>query len=241
MSLCIEEITMPQFCEGLTKTRTVILPYGSVEEHGSHLPLSTDTLHIYDVAKAVSVKRPVFVAPPIHYGLCRSTAKHPGTITITGDTLRRLTIDVVTSMYKQGLRHFILVSGHAGGTHMAYITDAGEELLLTCPESKIAVLSVFDLIAQAASEIVATPGDSHAGEVETSLVLHLRPAWVKGTDYADSPSFPKPFLVRNKTKYWQSGVWGDPSKAGERKGRQLFESAVAELTAVVDRIEHFEE
>ena len=239
--MILEEITMPQFFEGLNKTRTVIVPYGSVEEHGSHLPLSTDTVHIYEMAKAVSRKRPVFVALPIHYGLCRSTSKHPGTVSVTSDTLRRLTTDIVKSLHLQGMRNFVLVSGHAGNTHMATIINAGEELLDVCPDARIAVLSVFDLMDDFPHGLVETPEDSHAGEVETSAMLFLRPDWVCGTSPEDYPSFPKSILVRDKRRYWESGVWGDPSKASVEKGKRLFDLLVNNLIRLVDKLERFSE
>lgn len=232
---------MPEFAEGLKKTRTVVIPYGSVEEHGAHLPLSTDTVHIYEAAKAASLKRAFFVAPPIHYGLCRSSSGHPGTITIKGETLRKVTIDLVTSFYFQGLRNFILASGHAGGTHLAAITDAGEELLSILPEAKIAVLSILDLASNIPQGLVETVGDSHAGEVETSIMLYLRPEWVKGLSPEEYPTFPKPILVRNKKKFWLNGVWGNPSKASPEKGKKLFHLVSDELSKLVEKIEQFEE
>ncbi len=239
--MILEEITMSEFAEGLEKTRTVVIPYGSVEEHGFHLPLSTDTIHIYEIARAASVKKPFFVAPPVHYGLCRSTSGHPGTITIKGETLRKITRDIVISFYAQGLRNFILISGHAGGTHLAAITDAGEELLSICPEAKIAVLSILDLIGNVSQGLVETPGDSHAGEVETSIMLYLRPHWVKGLSPEEYPAFPKPILVRNKRKFWPNGVWGNPSKASPEKGKTLFRLVSDKLIEMVQTIEQFKE
>ncbi|MDD5450918.1 MAG: creatininase family protein [Desulfovibrionales bacterium] len=239
--MLLEELTMLEFVEGLKKTRTVVIPYGSVEEHGFHLPLSTDTVHIYETARAASSKRPLFVAPPIHYGLCRSTSGHPGTITIKAGTLRRLTIDIVTSLYSQGLRNFILISGHAGGTHLAAITDAGEELLSALPEANIAVLSILDLVGRAARGLVETAGDSHAGEVETSVMLYLRPEWVKGTSPEEYPAFPNLILVRNKRKFWPNGVWGNPARANTEKGKKLLYAAADELVNLAERIEQFRE
>ena len=125
-SLLIENITMPEFEEGLKKTRTVIIPVGSVEEHGPHLPLSTDTMQAYEVAVETSKKVPVFVAPPIHYGVCRSTSQHPGTISITTTTLKSLIKDISVSFSKQGLKNFLIVSGHAGGTHTSALVDVCE-------------------------------------------------------------------------------------------------------------------
>src|SRR6266568_8016814 len=127
--MLIEEMTMAEFAEGLARTRTVYIPFGSVEEHGNHLPLSTDTIQAYEVGKAVACKIPLFVAPPVHYGCCRSTACHPGTISITTGTLKSLLKDIVRSCRTQGLRNFIVLTGHAGGTHRMALQDAGEELI----------------------------------------------------------------------------------------------------------------
>lgn len=76
--MIVEEITMPAFEAGLKQTRSAILPVGSVEEHGAHLPLGTDTVHVYELAKKTASLRPVFVLPPLWYGLCRSTSQHAG-------------------------------------------------------------------------------------------------------------------------------------------------------------------
>ena len=239
--MILEELTMPAFIEGLTRTRTIIVPFGAVEEHGQHLPLGTDTIHAYELSKKISKHRPLFVAPPVWYGLCRSTSQHAGTITISGDTLRRLTVELVTSLYKQGLRNFVLLSGHAGGTHMAALTDAGEAILSNLEKSRVAVLSILDLIAEIPEGIVETKNDSHAGEVETSLMLHLRPAHIDGTSPEEYPSFPTPILARDKKRFWHGGVWGDPSKASLEKGKTLLQKEVEVLLRLVNRIESFED
>ena len=238
--MILEELTMPAFIEGLTKIRTIIVPFGVVEEHGQHLPLGTDTIHAYELAKETSKHRPLFVAPPVWYGLCRSTNQHAGTITISGDTLKRLTVELATSLYNQGLRNFVLLSGHAGGTHMAALTDAGETILSNLEESRVAVLSILDLIAEIPDGIVETENDSHAGEVETSLMLHLRPAHIDGTSPEEYPSFPTPILVRDKKRFWPGGVWGDPSKASLEKGKTLLQKEVEVLLRLVNRIEAFD-
>jgi creatinine amidohydrolase len=238
--MILEELTMPAFIKALTKTRTIIVPFGAVEEHGQHLPLGTDTIHSYELAKETSKYRPIFVAPPVWYGLCRSTNQHAGTITISGDTLKSLAVELSTSLYNQGLRNFILLSGHAGGTHMAALTDAGEEILSNLEKSRVAVLSILDLIAEIRDGTVETQNDSHAGEVETSLMLHLRPAYINGTSPEEYPSFPTPILARDKRKFWPGGVWGDPSKASLEKGKTLLQKEVEALLSLVNRIESFD-
>ena len=80
--MIIEEMTSQEFLTGLTKTQTVLIPVGATEGHGAHLPLGTDSFQAIDVCRALSERRPVFVAPPILYGVCRSTSQHPGTLSL---------------------------------------------------------------------------------------------------------------------------------------------------------------
>jgi len=235
--MLLDELTMPAFEEGLQKTRTVLIPFGSVEEHGQHLPLGTDTFQAADVCRKLAERRPVFVAPAIFYGVCRSTGDHPGTLSIRTETLKALTLDIVHSLYQQGLRNVVLLSGHAGGTHNATLLDAGECLLKELPELRIAVASEYALAYEAGKGLVETPGDCHAGEIETSRMLATRPHLVHGSSPAEMSNFPQFILVRDKRRYWPGGVGGDPARASAEKGRQLEELVVTELEKLVSELE----
>jgi creatinine amidohydrolase len=239
--MVLEDITMQEFEQGLKITQTVLIPFGSTEEHGSHLPLSTDTLQAHEVCKSASGIIPLFVAPPIHYGCCRSTSNHPGTISITTGTLKSLMKDIVRSLRRQGLRNFIILTGHAGGTHKMALVDAGEELIEEFRDIRLAVLTEYDLAYKEGRELIETEGDSHAGEIETSRVMHLRPDLVKGSGNRAFPEFPQGILVRNKRRFWESGVWGDPSKASAEKGRRINALVVTKLVEFVRVLEGFEE
>jgi creatinine amidohydrolase len=233
----VEELTMTEFEAGLGRTRTVLLPFGSVEEHGPHLPLSTDTIEAYEVCKKAAQQLPLFVAPPINYGNCRSTACHPGTISISTGTLRALFIDIVTSLRSQGLRYFVALTGHAGGAHKAALQDAGEELIGRYNDIFIAVVSEYDLANEEGRGLIETAGDSHAGEIETSRILHSHPQLVKGSAPREFPAFPPGILVRDKRQYWPGGVWGDPGKATAEKGAKLEQLVVGRLIALVRDLE----
>jgi creatinine amidohydrolase len=236
----IEEMTMTEFAVGLQRTRSVLLPFGSVEEHGPHLPLSTDTFEAYEVCKRAARLMPLFVAPPVHYGNCRSTACHPGTISISTSTLRALFIDIVTALRSHGLRCFVALTGHAGGAHRMALQDAGEELIGRFDDIQIAVVTEYDLAKDEGRGLIETEGDAHAGEIETSRILHSHPRLVKGSAPREFPSFPPGILVRDKRRYWPGGVWGDPGKATAEKGARL-EGLVAErLTALVRELERMD-
>jgi creatinine amidohydrolase len=152
-----------------------------------------------------------------------------------------LLIDIVEALYRQGLRNFVVLSGHAGGTHNATLLDAGECLMPLLPEAKIAVVTEYDLAAEEGKGLIETVGDSHAGEIEASRMLATRPHLVKEGAVEDYPAFPKHILVRNKLHYWPSGVWGDPSKASAEKGREIEEIVVDALERLVVELEEFVE
>ena len=239
--MIIEKLTSQSFLEGLTKTETVLVPVGATEGHGAHLPLGTDSFQAIDVCQRLAERRSLFIAPPISYGVCRSTSQHPGTLSIRTETLKSLLMDVVEALYRQGLRNFVVLSGHAGGTHNAVLLDAGECLLSLLPEAKIAVVTEYDLAAEEGKGLIETVGDSHAGEIEASRMLATRPHLVKGGAVEAYPAFPKHILVRNKQAYWPSAVWGDPSKASAEKGRKIEEVVVNALERLVVELEEFVE
>lgn len=239
--MLIDELTMTEFCTGLTNTRTVLIPVGSVEEHGDHLPLATDTMQAVEVAKKAAQLVPLFVAPPINYGNCRSTSCHPGTISIRTATLKALVHDIVASLYVHGLRNFIILSGHAGGAHCLALQEVGEELLAALPESRVAVVTEYALAKEEGRALVETTNDAHAGEIETSRLLHSHPHLVKGAGCEEYPNFPTGILVRDKRKFWPGGIWGNPTKATAAKGREIEALVVAKIVELVEDIENFAE
>ena len=234
----IPEMTMEEFATGLKATRTVLIPYGSTEEHGRHLPLDTDTLQALEVGLKTAARKDLFVTAPIHYGVCRSSRNHPGTLGIRSETLKALTSDLVSSLYRQGLRNFVLLSGHAGGTHMMALTDSGETLLDEYHDLEIAVVCEYELVRHCANDLILTSGDSHAGEIETSRILSSHPYLVKGTDREEYPDFPFGILVRDKRACWPGGVWGDPGQASAEKGAAIEERVVLRLVQLIEELEN---
>jgi creatinine amidohydrolase len=238
--MILEEMSMKEFEQKIKKHKTVIIPVGSLEAHGPHLPLGTDTIEVYEIAKQVARSTAVFVAPPLWYGVCRSTSKHPGTVGIRPDTLRQCIKDVVKSLYANGLRKFAIISGHASSLHLSALQEAGEALLEEMGSRvTIAVISAYDMAREAAAGVCETDDDSHAGEIETSLMLHLAAPLVKGRGREEYPSFPHPILTRNKQKYWKNAVWGNPAPASAPKGKFIAETLTDNLVRLVRQINTF--
>jgi creatinine amidohydrolase len=233
----LENITMYEFREYLKKTKTIVFPFGTIEEHGKHLPLNTDSLIILEVLKLVAKRKKFFLAPIIYYGVCTTTKDHPGTISITPETLRRLSLDLVMEAYKKGLRNFLLISGHGGSLHMSALKETAEILIEKLKGIKIAVFSPYDLLWKDLSEISETPNDSHAGELETSMMLYLSPKLVKGRSSEEYPKIPRPFVVKDKIKYWPGGVWGNPKKASAEKGKKAIKIIADKIVEILNTVE----
>lgn len=235
-----QDLTMPDFEAARELSRTVLLPVGSLEEHGPHLPLGTDLFHALELARRVAPATGALVAPPLFYGVCRSTREHPGTVSLSGDTLRTLVKDLGREFFRQGFANLVILSGHAGGTHMAALLEAGETLLEELPRARVAVVNVLDLLREVLGEnphLVRTKGDAHAGEVETALMLAAHPRLVKGTAPAEWPAFPKYILVRDKRRYWPGGVWGDPAPATAAQGEEILQAEARRLARVIAALE----
>lgn len=231
----LQELNMREFAQHRADTPTTILPCGAVEEHGPHLPLGLDAMHAWELARRTAELRPCLVAPPLFYGLCRSSAQHAGTVGITGDTLRALVFDVGRSLWGQGVRALCILTGHAGGTHQATLAEAGEALL-TATGLQVAVVCVLDLL-EGAAQLIQCPDDSHAGEVETSLAMHLWPGLVKGSAPEEYPTFDRFLLTRDKLGHWPGGVWGDPSLATPEKGAALLRAEAEALARVIEALD----
>ncbi len=235
--MILEEMTMEEFKAGILKTQTLAVPYGTLEAHGRHLPLNTDTLAMCRVLEEAARERNFFIAPPVHYGVCTSTGQHPGSIGITPPTLRRITTDIVQDAFSKGFRNILLISGHAGGAHVAAMKEAAEVLAATLPGITIAALSIYDVIWDELEELAETANDSHAGEMETSIILHLAPELVKGRSAEEYPSFNKPLIVADKQSQWPGAVWGNPGKATAEKGRELFNVMVRSTLEILKKME----
>jgi len=229
----LEEMSWPEIEAAQRETRTVILPVGATEEHGPHLPTITDTVQAIEVARAAARVRGVFLAPPLHYGVCRSTRGFPGTITVGHDALRGFVRDLLLSFVDSGFDKVLILTGHAGGQHMAALEEACQ-MAVQVRDFRVSLVSLFDLIDFSAVE---TPHDGHAGEVETSLMMVIRPDLVKGRPEKHFPVRPR-FLIEKDVKHLMgNGIMGNPEPATEKKGQQFFNMGLSGLMSALDELE----
>ncbi len=231
----LEEMSWPEIEAGLKETRTIILPVGATEEHGPHLPVFTDTIQALEVAREAALRKNVFLAPPLYYGVCRSTRGFPGTITVSHDALRFFVKELLISFCDSGFTKVLILTGHAGGQHMAALEEACQRAVEE-RDFRVSLVSLFDLIDPKAVE---TPGDGHSGEIETSMMMVIRGDLVKGKPAAHFPKRPR-FLIQKDVRHLMgNGVMGDPSRASEEKGRAFFEMAVQGVITALEELKSF--
>jgi creatinine amidohydrolase len=229
----LEEMSWPEIEAGLKQTRTVILPVGATEEHGPHLPTITDTIQAMEVARAVADKKNVFLAPPLHYGVCRSTRGFPGTITVSHDALRAFVKDLLISFTDSGFANVMILTGHAGGQHMAALEEACQ-MAVEERDFRVSLVSLFDFIDASA---VQTPHDGHAGEMETSLMMVIRNDLVKGKPAEHFPVRPRFLIMKNVRHLMGNGVMGNPEPATPEKGKAFFDMAVIGVMGALEELE----
>ncbi|GAB2961114.1 mycofactocin biosynthesis peptidyl-dipeptidase MftE [Streptomyces pseudoechinosporeus] len=202
----------------------VLVPLGSFEQHGPHLPLDTDT-RIADAVACGAARRlpgPVLVAPPVVYAASGEHQSFPGTVSIGNEALRFVLVELVRSLSLWSGR-VVFVNGHGGNVR--------------CLAEAVAQL------AEEGRDVVWVPcfpegGDAHAGHTETSLMLHLAPELVDMTRaHAGNPApiaeLMPSILAGGVGAVSPSGVLGDPTTATAEDGARLLDEMVAD---VADRL-----
>ena len=108
----LQEMKWKEAQEEINRTGIALIPVGSTEQHGYHMPLGSDTYCALEVARRTAQKEDAVVVPAIPYGISHCHMSFPGTITLRTDTLFRVVTDISESLYKHGIRKFILINGH---------------------------------------------------------------------------------------------------------------------------------
>jgi creatinine amidohydrolase len=251
-----DEMRWPEVEELLAEPHVVILPIGSTEQHGRHLPLNTDTMSAVYFAEQVANRVSneygirVVVAPTIPYGETGGTPPFsqplPGTISITGDTVLRLIEDVVRSLVTQGFKNILVLNGHLENTTL--IAVALRRVSLDFPDAGLYGVNWFHLASDAWNKIRkgSKAGAGHSCEKETSICLALQPQnvaldeIVKGARSFSLPDkyiFPMPagpvFFHSRVSGTRESGVMGDPSAATKEAGEKLIAAVLDALAEIV--------
>ncbi|MES2533451.1 MAG: creatininase family protein [Pseudomonadota bacterium] len=230
------------FDRAAAASTVVILPIGSTEQHGPHLPVEVDSLLVGEVAQRgaalatqASCPTPVLVLPTLWVSLAEHHMADAGSLTLDFETLLGFTRCIVRSLKRQGYRRILLLNGHGG--NMAALTLI-VDILTAELDVPVATATYWVVAASAFAEILeGQPNLLHACEAETSMVMHLRPDLVDAEAARTVTAPARGFLSVGGVHRWRpighwscSGVVGTPRLASAEKGSRLLHAAAIALS-----------
>lgn len=228
MSIPVFGMSDREFKSALKITKKAILPVGSLEQHGPHLPVSTDSIIAEYIARMVAERAGAFVLPVITYGVSYEH-KPMFNVSIRNSVLSEIISDACISLAENGIKRIVVLNGHHG--NMGALQYTSHELADKVPKDvHVYAIHYWHLLDHEFD---------HAGEVETSLVLAIAPELVSMKNA--EPNAKR--LSKSKVAYGAmtnhpgsfprltgNGVWGDPRKASAAKGEKWLELVVTKLT-----------
>ncbi len=216
-----------------------VLPVGALEQHGPHLPLSTDTLQADAVARRLAERIEAVLLPALPFGNTWSNDALPGTVSISADTVTALAADVAASLERAGYALLVIVNGDFG--NRLPLQRAAEQS--AARDGMPVVVLDYPGLVEIGDEVKdspwAAPGLCHADEIETSMILAVAPELVHSDRMEPAyPELPADFGLRQMAlaPLSPSGVFGDPRPATAEKGERIIDHVVAQSELVVRRV-----
>jgi creatinine amidohydrolase len=235
--------------------KVVIAPIGHTEQHGHHAPLSTDTLIIEAVGQgtAGAVPEQAVCLPVFPYGVSTHRRSFPGTFNVGGRTFEDFWLSVVDALVARGFSRFYLMSGHGGNSSFLVnvVKYAGEKYPnIFCATSFLYLSGPKGVAALEAQRLSPLGGMGHACELETSLILHLRPELihleraVDEMDFITTPSYYMDWIeggALTANPPWdddtRTGAYGAGSLGTAEKGAAWLKVAIEEKVDHVAEIQ----
>lgn len=228
------EMNLVEVREYLRKGDTVIVPIGTTEQHGPHLPYLTDMLIPLEVAKRAAKKMKALVASPLPYGLSQAHYGFPGIIWLSGKTLISVLEDVALSLAKTGFRRIIFVNGHYCNDQPLFVAITDVTASPELPKgTNVYGITYWNVMSpKMAEKYLSWKVGWHANIGETSAILaiddkivdmHRAPVeWPKVGEETATLN-----ISATQTGGWhlvsKTGIWGDARKASKKLGEQFLE------------------
>jgi len=203
----------------------VLLPVGSTEQHGPHLPLGTDHLIATAICREVSRRTGAPWYPAVPYGVSRHHMGFPGTVSLRTETMVRLLRDIHRSFLHHGAAATLAINGH-GGNEPALGTVAEEE-------ERFYWVSWWRL---APTDVLETDWGGHADELETSVMMYLYPELVREDELVKDGRRTEVWEYPDYHEISETGVKGDPRPADREKGRRIFREVVRRVSEIVEEL-----
>jgi creatinine amidohydrolase len=237
-------LTWQEMNEAIAAQKVVVLPTGSTEQHGPHLPLDVDAFLAESVCLELGRRAPdrVLVLPTVSFGLNQHHIDFPGTIHIEPEAFIAFCLSITKSVAYHGFQKILIVNGHGSNTPLVDLV-ARKTVLQT--NSLCAAMNYFSLGIEAFNRVKETPVIAHADEFETSLYLHLAPERVKMEKAVRDNDVVGKYMSSDSTSpyvrfadYWgrwtKVGVHGDPTAATAEKGKIIWEAVLGRMVELVD-------
>lgn len=251
-----DELTWPEVDEAAEDGAMAVVPVGATEDHGPHLPLDVDRRIVEAVCEpAVAARDDALLFPTVDHGYLPHHMDFPGGITIRWRTFVDYVVDVCVSLAHHGFERVLLVNGHGSNHHLLEL--ASRQVMLQYPSVRCAMLSWWEIdeVRETASAVreAGPQGSAHAGEMETSIYMHLYPervdmdAAARDVDYPESRHFnnldlagqtrPEDSTPVTMLGWWstisETGILGDATVASTETGELLLEAAIEGLGSVL--------
>jgi len=235
------ELSMAEVKQAAAAGKIVIITVGSVEEHGSHLPLCTDSIQPEYIALKAAKKTGSLVAPPLAYGVCNTTRAFSGTISISFQALYRIVRDVIEEFIRHGFKRLLIISGHADEEQMAALRLAAHNVIWRHKEEnekrklRIMVCADYDFAYQLRGKYFDEK-DGHGGTIETSRVMAIRPDLFKGGGKKNFSRPPRFEILANPKQFIPEGIIGDPKAASTEKGQFINNYILKEIVKLIEEL-----
>lgn len=232
----IAEMTLSDYKEFIRESNTAILPVGATEGYGLHLPLGSDWMVTYEIARRAAKEAGCFVAPPVTYGFSEDLMCYPGTLSVSTMTLISIYRDVVQSLHRQGIKKVLFLCGHVGniGAVDQVAIEMKRELEIEC-----AIIDWWRFIYHINEDLMESCfPQGHAAEVGTSILLYLFPALVEKdrmirNDKEEEEGIPDLYVYEYFDKTTVTSVLGDPFSGNTKKGEVMTEKAVSIISKFI--------
>jgi creatinine amidohydrolase len=232
-----------QEVEAFSRDAVVLIPAGSLEQHGPHLPLFTDTLLATAVAGAVEQRRPadILLTPTLWLGASGHHLKFAGTLSADMETYMGAVASVVESLIPHGFTKFFVLNGHGGNTEPNGV--ALRKLKARYPNLTLGHSGYFAFASDEVATILEGPLKEirHACEAEASLMMHVQPELVRADRLRDDGLWMNPPMrgvIHHFDEITEEGSFGYATLATAEKGRRIFQIVVdkilQEMAAVID-------
>ena len=229
-----------QEVEALSREVVFLTPTGSLEQHGPHLPLFTDSLIATAVAEGVEKNLPdkVVLTPTLWMGASGHHLAFPGTISASFETYEGAMISLIESLLPHGFRKFYFLNGHGGNTEPNGV--ALRKMKAKYRNALFGHLGYFALITDEIKDVLEGPAKDmrHACEAEASLIMHLHPELVRKERLRDDGLRTEPPVkgaVLHFDEFTEQGSLGYATLASPEKGKKIFDAAVRAASTEIER------